>query len=73
MMDVNFNKDNNGIHLMNGEFTLCGYAWDCYKDDCSLTEMKITKSKTVTCEECVDIIETCKKVKTKASKPKGQE
>ena len=68
---MDFMKDNNDVHYMSsddGEFTLCGYAFDAFSSgnmDEDVGEMKATSSKTVTCPDCVRMIERIKKVKTK--------
>lgn len=52
------NEDAQGVHLMTGEYSLCGAAWD--GEDGRSEQMRPTRKRTVTCPECVRIILQCK-------------
>ena len=55
-------EDDRGVHLMWGEHTLCGDAFDGWssESDWEHGEMRETKRRTVTCPECVRMILECK-------------
>lgn len=64
-----FLKNSEGVHLMHGEYTICGYAWDApfteRGDDIYGDVFKKTRNKTVTCRGCISVIRLCKSVRTK--------
>mgnify|MGYP001577193321 FL=1 len=64
-----YKKNNDGVHVMNGEFTICGDAFDCNIDWPELGEMTETKSVIVTCERCIDVVLLCRRVKTARRAP----
>lgn len=53
------------IHLMNGEYTLCGDAYDIHAVDSDIDEIKPTKNRVVTCVSCIAIIKLTKNVRIK--------
>ena len=61
-----FVKNEDGVHLMNGEYTLCGDAYDIAETESDFTAGTLakTKERTVTCERCVAIIKLCRGVQT---------
>ena len=56
-----------GVHLMHGEFTLCGDAFDIADlgDDPELPVMTDTRHRTVTCPKCIEVILLCRNVRIK--------
>ncbi len=62
-----FMEDDNGVHVMNDEHTLCGDALDAWlsERDWEDGEMKETKKKTVTCQKCIAIIVMLKGIRIK--------
>lgn len=62
-----FVENGEGVHLEHGEFTLCGDSFDIgdteYETD---GNTRPTKSKTVTCPRCAEIIRMCRGVRIKA-------
>ncbi len=55
----------------NGEFTLCGWAFDApdSEDDCPYEKLETARYPYITCPECVAIIDEIKILKTR--RPKG--
>lgn len=62
---VEFTEDNNGVHVMDNEHTLCGDAFDAWATESDWTdgEMKETDKTTVTCKKCAAIILMVREVK----------
>ena len=63
-----FAENNDGVHLMNGEFSLCGDSFDIGStegEECG--DLMPTKARTVTCVECIAIIKLCRGVRTHAN------
>lgn len=60
-----FAENLDGVHLMNGEFTLCGDAYDIAEteDDFQAGDIRPTKRRTVTCARCAEIIYLCRGVR----------
>ena len=60
-----FMVSEDGVHLMHGEFTLCGDAFDIgdTEDEPDAPTMKATRHRTVTCAKCIDIILLCRNVR----------
>ncbi len=61
-MSKEFAENRGGVHLMNGEFTLCGYSIDIealLEDDNDGNPVP-TNKKVVTCKECKEIIRMCR-------------
>jgi len=56
-----------GVHLMYGEFTLCGDSFDIASTEKDFPDGKLlpTDKKIVTCEKCIDLIKYCKGQKIK--------
>jgi hypothetical protein len=64
-----FTVDGKGVHLMNprnGEFTLCGFAFDAWlsEEGWEYGELQPTDRQIVTCPDCIEIIQVCKSVRT---------
>lgn len=62
-----FAENRGGVHLMNGEFTLCGDAIDIealLEDDHNDGNPVPTDKKVVTCVDCVRIIQMCRGTRT---------
>lgn len=59
------NKD--GVHLMNGEFTLCGDSFDIAEteSDFEAGTLVATRKKIVTCPKCTAVILHCRGVRTR--------
>jgi hypothetical protein len=54
-----------GVHLIGfAEYTMCGCALEGDPDN-DLEETHPTKSRVVTCPRCIDVIETCRGVRTR--------
>ena len=62
-----FMVSEDGVHLMHGEFTLCGDAFDIgdTEEEPDAPMMKATKHRAVTCAKCIDIILLCRNVRIK--------
>ncbi len=60
-------EDDDGVHLVLGEFTLCGDAFDGWQSepDWEGGELRATRKRTVTCPRCVRIIRECKAARIK--------
>jgi hypothetical protein len=61
-----FIENSEGVHIEQGEFTLCGDSFDIGTtegEECGDT--KPTKSRIVTCGRCIAIIRLCSNVKFK--------
>ena len=59
-----FAENGDGVHLMMGEFTLCGDSFDIGTtegEECG--DLMPTKKRTVTCANCAAIIEECRGVR----------
>lgn len=59
-----FGENNEGVHLMHGEFAVCGDAFDVDIFDETATRMEPTKKRVVTCERCIAVIELCRGART---------
>lgn len=68
-----FMENGDGVHLMNGEYSLCGDAFDIGAVDDEVENMRDTKRKTVTCRECARVIGYCRGVKVSRQEGKGNE
>lgn len=65
-MDHEFVENGEGVHLMLGEFTICGDAFDIAgseAEDDHDGEFLPTSKKTVTCSRCAEIIKYCRGVR----------
>lgn len=62
-----FLENAEGIHLMHGEHTLCGDAWDAPETeaDWEAGPFRKTTKRTVTCPRCIAIIRLCRYVRIK--------
>ena len=63
--ELDFAENGDGVHLMNGEFTLCGDSFDIGStegEECG--DLKPTNKRTVTCSNCAKIIQLCRGVRT---------
>jgi len=60
-----FAENLDGVHLMNGEFTLCGDSFDIAEteDDFTAGSIRSTTKRTVTCRRCAEIIYLCRGVR----------
>ena len=58
-----FMESSDGVHLMHGEYTLCGDAFDLGDTEEGAPEIRTTAKRTVTCPNCIEIIELCKGVR----------
>ena len=58
-------ENGDGVHLTNGEFTLCGDAWDApdSEPDWEPGEFRKPKSRIITCAKCVAIVLLCRGVR----------
>ncbi len=61
-----FEENSERVHIMsplNGEYTLCGDAFDGFQDEMEGTAK--TEKRIVTCRDCIKIIDLCRGIKTK--------
>ena len=63
-----FVESKDGIHLMRGEFTLCGEAFDIAAVDPEHGGFSVTRTSMVTCPKCIDIIDDCRNCSTYRSR-----
>lgn len=59
-----FGANGDGVHLMNGEFTLCGDSYDIGstgREECG--DIEPTNRRAVTCPRCASIILLCRGVR----------
>ena len=61
--EKHFGENNDGVHLMNGEYTLCGDAFDINAVDDEVSEVAATRKRVVTCVNCIAIIKLTKGVR----------
>lgn len=63
--DHEFIENNEGVHLMYGEFTLCGDSFDIDATEKGFEDgpLVATSKKTVTCNRCASLMNHCKGVK----------
>lgn len=59
-----YGKNIDGVHLMHGEYSLCGDAFDIHAVDETVDEIKPVKRGPVTCVKCKMLIELCRGVRT---------
>ena len=62
-----FGENADGVHLMNGEYSLCGDAFDVGSGGLpgdEETDIVQTSKRTVTCPRCINIIRICRGVRT---------
>ncbi len=63
---------NRYIHVImpsgDGEHTACGMAFDISSDEKELGEWVTVSSKTVTCPDCIGVVEDYRGIRTKKSK-----
>jgi hypothetical protein len=59
-------ENSEGVHLLYGEHTLCGDAFDISEDDIGYDDgpMASTTKSTVTCPRCILVIHYCRGVRT---------
>ena len=64
-----FTENFDGVHLMsplNSEYSLCGDAFDIHSSgDSDSGDLISTNKRTVTCEQCIKVIEACRGVRVK--------
>jgi hypothetical protein len=55
-----------GVHLMNGEFTLCGDSFDIAETEADFEDgpLLLTQKRSVTCARCKAVISLCRGVRT---------
>lgn len=72
--DGRFMEDNNGVHYMDNEHTLCGDAFDAWstESDWPDGEMKPTAKRTITCPECARLILDLRGIRVKLPNQKVQ-
>jgi hypothetical protein len=60
-----FRENKDGVHLMYGEFTICGDSFDIAETepDFEAGSLIITDKKTVTCQKCFRLILYCRGVR----------
>lgn len=61
-----FAQNRAGVHLMIGEFTLCGDSFDIGDTEAADSNdgsLEMTNSKTITCPRCANIIKYCRGVR----------
>lgn len=61
-MAKEFGENSDGVHLMWGEYGVCGDAFDINAVD-DATEIKPTTKKVVTCRRCAQVIRECRGVR----------
>ena len=71
-----FTENADGVHLMSpihSEYSLCGDAWDLnvLDDMGDDMQMRPTRKRTVTCADCIRIIQACRGVRTKQAHGPG--
>jgi len=59
-------QDENGVHVMWGEFTICGDAFDIAAVDDDAEEFVTVKAQPLTCERCVALVLFCRGLKVAA-------
>jgi hypothetical protein len=66
-----FVENAKGVHLMLGEYTLCGDAFDAPLSEADWDEgpFEATSKTTVTCPDCAQIIFECRAVKFRRRNP----
>lgn len=67
MRHCQFVEAEGAVHMVNptmAEFTLCGDAWDLFSDVPDYA-WKETKRRTVTCDKCATIVNSCRGVRTR--------
>jgi len=58
-----FIENNDGVHVENGEFTLCGDSFDIGSTEGEACgDTRPTKKRRVTCKRCAEIILICRGV-----------
>ena len=62
-MNREFMESSDGVHLMHGEYTLCGDAFDLGETEEGEPKIRTTAKRIVTCPNCIEIIELCKGVR----------
>ena len=65
-------ENNEGVHMGNpidGEFTLCGWACDVDPTEDTMPDgidgLKSTSKTTITCPQCITIIDACRRARTR--------
>jgi len=65
-MEKEFAENEDGVHAMWGEFSICGDAFDIDAVSDEVGALKRTTKKTVTCPRCIEIIKYCKSLRTRS-------
>jgi hypothetical protein len=65
MNEVEFVENDEGVHVMRAEFTLCGDAFDAPETelDWEAGPFRKTRRRAVTCLRCADIVRLCRGVR----------
>lgn len=66
-MNRQFVENDAGVHLMMGEYTLCGDAADAPESEPDWTEgaFQPTDRQTISCPRCVEIVMACRGLQVK--------
>lgn len=62
-----FRENDDGVHLMYGEFTICGDSFDIAETESDFEDgsLVVTRKRIVTCPKCVAFITHCRNVRTR--------
>jgi hypothetical protein len=61
-----FMEDQEGVHLMNREHTLCGLAFDAFESGDAESKLVPTTRRAITCQECANVIKLCRRVQVRS-------
>lgn len=66
-----FIQNREGVHIMHGEFTLCGDSFDIAETERGFEDgaLVVTSKRTVTCPRCAAIILMCRGIRVSSSIP----
>lgn len=64
-MSKEFRENKDGVHLMYGEFTVCGDSFDIAETESDFEDGPLVKTRkhTVTCPKCIRLIVHCRGVR----------
>jgi len=60
-----YGENSDGVHLMFGEYAVCGDAFDVGATDDEVDDIEPTLKRVVTCQRCVRTIEYCRNVRVR--------
>lgn len=60
MEDLSYMQNDEGVHIMDGEFTLCGDAFDIGATEDDVSSLSPIAPTVITCKRCVRIIKKCR-------------